>query len=60
MWKINIEKLIAHFSQQDLEKRDCAIGKVGQKNEMRFRMMLVRAISDSIENTTEIIVISYL
>ena len=37
--------------------RDCAIGKVGQKDEMGFRRLVGRAISDSTENTTEIMVI---
>jgi len=37
--------------------RDCAIGKVGQKDEMGFRRLVGRAISDSTENTTEMMVI---
>ena len=44
--------------------RDCAIGQVGQKAEIGFRGMIGRAISDSKENTKEIMVmyseISYL
>ena len=37
--------------------RDCTIGKVGQKHEMGFRRLVGRAISDSTENTPEMMVI---
>ena len=44
--------------------RDCAIGQLDRKAEIRFKGMIGRAISDSQKNTTEIMVmyseISYL
>ena len=37
--------------------RDCAIGKVAKKDEMGFGRLVGRAISDSTENTTVMMVI---